>query len=198
MDSGPEVETHHHHHTGHRWLDIILALSAMVVSVVSLFVAVHHGKTMEKMVEADTWPYVEFARSMVTPDNKPAAVLLVANDGVGPARVETVEVRYKGKPVTDTLSFLKDASGDDSLAANAITSTITDRVIRAGSKVEFLIIVPPEKENPAFTRYRQALKDVSTTICYCSALDECWVRDSDQDKPEHVAQCPKSAAPYEH
>ena len=198
MDSGPEVETHHHHHTGHRWLDITLALSAMVISAVSLFVAVHHGQTMEKMVEADTWPYVDFGRSTITPDNKPAAILILENNGVGPARIETFEVRYNGKPVTDKLAFIKEASGNEAIAVNAVTSSVTDRVIKAGSTIEFLKVLPPETESPAFTHYRQALNHVSATICYCSALDECWVRDSEQSKPQHVAQCPKSTAPYEH
>jgi hypothetical protein len=41
MIDAPEP-THQHHpaHTGHRWLDMSLALSAMFVSVVSLVVAV--------------------------------------------------------------------------------------------------------------------------------------------------------------
>jgi hypothetical protein len=49
-------EAHHAHpgHSGHRWLDIVLAVSAMFVSVVSLFGAVEHGRTMERMAEGNT------------------------------------------------------------------------------------------------------------------------------------------------
>lgn len=198
MHAGPEPEAHHHHHhTGTRWLDLVLGLSAMVVSVVSLFVAIHHGQTMEKMVEADTWPYVDFGRSTATPDNKPAAVLILTNNGVGPARIETFEVRYKGKPVTDKLAFIKSASGDENLANYALTSTVTDRVISAGSKIDLLTITPPDAGSPAFTQYRQSLGEVSATVCYCSALDACFVRDSEKPKPDPVKTCPVEKYPYE-
>lgn len=198
MHAGPEPETHHHHHhTGTRWLDLVLAISAMIVSVVSLFVAIHHGETMEKMVEADTWPYVDFGRSTATPDNKPAAVLILTNNGVGPARIETFEVRFKGSPVTDKVAFIKEASGDENLANYALTSTVTDRVISAGSKIDLLAVTPPDTSSPAFTQYRQSLAQVSATVCYCSALDTCWVRDSEKPKPEAVKTCPASGHPYE-
>ena len=198
MHTGPDAETHHHHHhTGTKWLDVVLALSAMIVSVVSLFVAIHHGDTMEKMVQADTWPYVDFARSTATADNKPAAVLMLSNNGVGPARIETFEVRYKGQPITDKGAFIKAASGDETLAEYAVTSTATDRVISAGTKIDFLTILPPDTSTPAFTQYRRSLYDVSATVCYCSALDQCWVRDSEKPKAEKVDQCPVSQHPYE-
>ena len=35
----------HPHKTGHRWLDISLAASAMCVSVISLVVAILHGSS---------------------------------------------------------------------------------------------------------------------------------------------------------
>jgi hypothetical protein len=198
MHAGPESDTHHHHHhTGTRWLDVVLAFSAMAVSIVSLFIAVHHGQTMEKMVEADTWPYVDFGRSTATPENKPAGVLILSNNGVGPARIETFEVRYNGKPVTNKMAFIKEASGDESLARYALTSTVTDRVIPAGSKIDFLAIIPPDPSTQAFTQFRQSLSNVTATICYCSALDECWVRDSESSKPQKVKQCPASRFPYE-
>ena len=49
-----EPEHHaHHHHTGLPWLDLVLAGSAMLVSVVSLFVSIEHGRTMERLVETN-------------------------------------------------------------------------------------------------------------------------------------------------
>lgn len=47
MDT-PEVEAHARHaHTGVRWLDVSLGLSAFAVSLISLVVAIHHGHTMQ-------------------------------------------------------------------------------------------------------------------------------------------------------
>jgi hypothetical protein len=53
IDAPEPPHQHHPAHSGHRWLDISLGLSAMFVSVISLVVAVEHGRTMERMVEAN-------------------------------------------------------------------------------------------------------------------------------------------------
>jgi hypothetical protein len=50
----PEGPHHHASHTGHRWFDIALGLTAMFVSVVTLIVAIEHGRTMERMADANT------------------------------------------------------------------------------------------------------------------------------------------------
>jgi methanogenic corrinoid protein MtbC1 len=48
-----DVETHapHAHKTGHNWVDLVVAISALFVSVVSLGIAVLHGRTIERMAE---------------------------------------------------------------------------------------------------------------------------------------------------
>ncbi len=54
-------EVHAHaHKTGHRWVDMAIAISAITISVISLFVAIEHGKTEEKLVAANSWPFVIF------------------------------------------------------------------------------------------------------------------------------------------
>lgn len=64
-----EHDSHSHaRHTGLPWLDLILAGSAIFISVVSLIVSIHHGHTMEKLVaanekqvEASTLPILRFS-----------------------------------------------------------------------------------------------------------------------------------------
>jgi len=96
-------EAHHEHpaHTGHRWLDIVLAVSAMFVSVVSLVVAIEHGRTMErmaeantKMVEANSWPFVEFDSHDIDEQGKPEVRLVLINAGIGLARIKTFELWF--------------------------------------------------------------------------------------------------------
>ncbi len=103
----PDTETHvEPHKTGHRWLDTALALCAIFISVTSLAVAIHHGRTMERMaqanarlVAANSWPYLQFVRSNgLVPSNLAGLALpaqaefstswSIVNAGVGPARIE--------------------------------------------------------------------------------------------------------------
>lgn len=95
MGPAPETEHHHHHHTGRKWLDVTLGVSAVFISLMSLFLAIQHGRVMEKMVQATTWPYVMVRFSTSNPDGSPHVRLLVANKGVGPAKVESLEVFYR-------------------------------------------------------------------------------------------------------
>src|ERR1700761_5577633 len=95
VDGGPELEHHHHRHTGHSWLDITLGVSAIVISVISLFLAVQHGRAMERMVEAATWPYVIVDFSTANLDGTPHVALRISNKGVGPSRVVSLEVSYQ-------------------------------------------------------------------------------------------------------
>src|SRR5689334_20882491 len=93
----PEVEHHHHHRTGRGWLDITLAVSAVFISLMSLFLAIQHGRVMEKMVEASTWAFVTVASSTADAASfSPHPRLTVLNKGVGPAKIEDLEIFYQG------------------------------------------------------------------------------------------------------
>jgi hypothetical protein len=70
----PEAPHSQPSHTGHCWLDIVLGLSAMFLSVVSLVVAVEHPRTMERMADANTrmldansWPFRKDPREIIHP-----------------------------------------------------------------------------------------------------------------------------------
>ena len=73
-----EVHAHPHHQTGNRWLDMLLAGSALLVSCVSLFVAVEHGHTMQKLVEANSSPNLSMADTLTPVQNGPGLVWEVA------------------------------------------------------------------------------------------------------------------------
>jgi hypothetical protein len=63
--------------TGHRMADMTVAFSALFVSLCSLGIAVHHGHTMQKLVEANSRPLIQFSISTGDLDSnafKPRAV----------------------------------------------------------------------------------------------------------------------------
>ena len=118
MDTPEAPHQHHSAHTGRRWLDMTLAFSAMFVSVISLVVAVEHGRTMERMadanarmVEANSWPFVEFDSHDVDEQGKDLIRLVLTNVGVGPARIESFELSFDGKPMASLWELLQACCG---------------------------------------------------------------------------------------
>ena len=198
MDPGPDHEHHHHHHTGRRWLDVVLGVSAMAVSVISLFVAVQHGKTMEQMVQATTWPYVDFAFSTGDTSGAQVISMFVMNSGVGPAKIESFEVFDEGRPLKNGRDFLTTCcQREGEQRPKYSNSTVTDRVLPAKENIVFFIAKPEMMSPNQFERLRKATPTLRAQICYCSVLHECWTRDSDAPRPEEVKTCAPPKVPYD-
>lgn len=53
MPPEPEAAPHKPHKVRHRRLDLIIALSAIFMSLISLVVAIRHGHTMDRMADAN-------------------------------------------------------------------------------------------------------------------------------------------------
>jgi len=114
IDAPEPPHQHHQTHTGHRWLDMTLGLSAMFVSVISLVVAIEHGRTMERMAEANermvqangrmvqasSWPFIQFETHNVDEHGNADVRLVLVNEGIGPARIETFELWWNGQPMS--------------------------------------------------------------------------------------------------
>ena len=203
-----EHESHHHHHphgTGFRWLDVSLAVAATIVSLVSLWLALHSAHSMEKLVAANSYPYLDLMRSTSTlpaaPGEQTRAKVEyeMVNNGVGPARVEWVELRFRNKPVAD-LSALLDAccSGQEGdMNGFNVRGNVVNALIRSGGSLAMFSWTEPATSNPRFATLHRQMDQISYSACYCSVFDECYVRNSeDNKKPEPVEQCVAPAVPF--
>ncbi len=201
MDS-PEVHAPHKAHTGHRWLDIGLGVSALLVSAISLYVAVHHGQTMEKLVEANSFPNIEVGTE-IADDKDPTKVVLkitTENNGVGPARVETMEIWDGVRPI-ETIPALVDAvksrGGGGKLEADVGGGQPVGSLIGAGKNKDLIAIRTDRKL--WYSPVVQFATAFQSRVCYCSVFDECFVSDSrvERGRPRHVGVCPKPAHEYQ-
>ena len=203
--SAPPVETGaddiqaHPRHTGVRWFDLILALSAIFISAVSLAVAIEHGRTERDLVAANSWPFLREIRSNESSTDADSDVEIgLSNGGVGPAKVESFEVLYKGHPVASGLDLLRRccglAPGDAAVARQlpqGLRFSIVDHtVVRPGeNNVVFRINRGSAHELP--DRLSAALGNVSFHACYCSILDQCWTSTLQDTHTTAVKACPE-------
>jgi hypothetical protein len=193
----PEVE-HHHHHTGRQWLDLVLGISAVTISFISLFLAVHNGHAMERLVQANSWPSVQVIFSTLNPEGTPHIHLDIANKGVGPARIESLEVTYGGNPVNDARAMLNAMLGRTTAAPHPRiqTATITHSVMAAREMQTFVEFKPEEFSVEDYNAMRMGVQKLNFRTCYCSVFDECWMADASKPRPAKVKACPVSQSGF--
>jgi hypothetical protein len=205
-----DVETHapHAHKTGHNWVDLIVAISALFVSVVSLGIGILHGRTMERMAEenarlvaANSWPFISDGAGTVTTDGVPAIHMHVFNSGVGPAKIESAELKWKGVPYRSDREFLEaccnlQPGSDTKFDSNLVPNY----VMRAGDQNQFLRF-SKAADAAVFSALGRAIfsPDLQLNIYYCSIFDECWQGDltTNSLKPEPVDACTVPSVPFD-
>ena len=188
-------EVHAHvPHTGRRGLDLVLALSAIFISLVSLFIAVEHGRTERDLVAANSWPYLQIETDA---GHRSGIQYWITNAGVGPAKLELFEVSYANHPVNSVRELLQLCCG---LPAGATSSNddlpgfetgdINDSVIRPGQRLPIMVALSPA--GSLATQLRQAGGQIRFRGCYCSVFDECWMSNLVDLHARRVSACPVS------
>ena len=194
----------HPHKTGHSRLDLIIALSAISISVISLFVAIAHGRTEEKLVAANSWPFPVYVTQNLTPDaGGHALVLRVENGGVGPARIQSIQVRYRSRLVHSRAELMQSCCGlpmtgpDDEIKAGLISENPIVGVLPAREGVNFLAWREQPDNHRTWAALNAARTQLVFSACYCSVLEECWRSDlSPTGTPQKVPRCKPSRDDY--
>jgi hypothetical protein len=209
QDPLPAAETHGHHHmpkTGISWLDKILPFSALAISVVSIAVAVHHGEIMNEMAKsneraaaASVWPSL-ITEAGIT--DKRVLNLSIINSGIGPARVESFQIFFKNKPMSDIYMLVKECC-DDELPREKYSAptynTVAPNIMGPKDKIPvFEWALTPETSNAGQKFAQIGLSGAfQLRACYCSVFDQCWETNFQTSRPRPVAECPVNAVQFQ-
>ncbi len=162
--------------------DRITAISAVFIGLVAVAVAAYTAVLQREQIRAQVWPRL----LMYNAGN--AGEFRIANKGVGPAIVRSVQVLVDGKPVKDWTQALDRLQLQD---PDPGYSSLSGLVLSAGDDIAYLI--PSSRERFVEIR-RHAGKRLGIKLCYCSALNECWTTQtygtSLDDMQREVAHCP--------
>jgi hypothetical protein len=195
--SGDEVHAHVHG-AGRSKLDLIIALSAIFISAVSLYVAIEHGKTERDLVAASSWPFLREIMSNGYGAEDDAAIG-VSNGGVGPAKLKSLEVFFNGVSVSSDLDLLRRCCGLEnetirSQLPDGIGWSIADEtVLRPGEDTPVLRVHRIKSAPEIPDRFIASLQHITFRACYCSVLDECWRSDLRSTRTQPVRACPAPA-----
>jgi hypothetical protein len=134
---------------------MLVALGALVVSVCAVVVSIYEASLERHHARAAVWPHVE-----LTTNVSPAGVkITVLNSGIGPATLDTVDVRVDGRPA---------AAWDDVFARVLVrqpesysVTSIRGRVLRPGDEL-VVVQMPADIVPPDVMAH---LASVGVTIC---------------------------------
>jgi hypothetical protein len=191
--------------TGHRLLDFAVAGSAILISLVSLGVAVHLGQVQSRLVAANSWPFLRFTSTYDTENGAQAVSVDISNDGAGAAILKSLVVRYQGKVIRGYVELLQACCGlpqgvakadvvGDNIGLSLESSLIG--VVRAREKVTMLKLERNSSNVELWQRFSAARGALTFQGCYCSIVGDCWTSDLHTLDPKPVKSCHKDPSDY--
>jgi hypothetical protein len=205
---GPEV---HHPHARHgsglpQWLELTIAGTALVTSICSIIIAIHHGHTMEKLVQANSIPYLIGGFSTATTEGKSVLSLDFLNRGVGPAHERSLRVKTDGQYVqsVDELiarSLPADQAAEVVQAKKDRTLLVLQNNVRTrfvgGGEAQLVFRIDKTPENARLWEILSAAQEKwDIEYCYCSVFDDCWEVHGKFSEPVPTDEC-KRDEPHE-
>lgn len=216
MIEPPEVP--HTHHAGHEaparhpalrlFFDAVTPISVLLLSIGSLFVALHTGTAMdklvahnEKLVKAQSTPILEFNTSNSKDDKLSESSWVLSFDllnvGTGPAKLNWVRIAHGGQHHPNFPAWVQSLREPGAKPFDAplsiSTSPLTRVVLPAGGiRPAFSWPRPKEDGAPERSLWKRADTErfkMRVEVCYCSVFDECWEASLPHGDHKPVAQC---------
>jgi len=192
------------------WAESALAIGAVIIAAVSLWVAYDSERTNRELVASASWPFVQVYNATVTSASAPPQMIFIlSNDGIGPAKLEWFQLFWKGRPQRSPWQLLQTCCAQqeslDALYHDPAVASQTDQglVLRSGQRLDILTV----SRQPENTAIYDALKSqftgsLSVRYCYCSALNDCWVNSATigapRDlNPRQMRACPRPEETYD-
>jgi len=195
-----------------RGVDVFIAVAALFVSAVSLWIGVRTEYANEELVAGSTWPFLQVQISNSDLDGNLDLKFDVVNTGVGPAKVESFEVFWRGKPYRSSNELLIRCCGFKIIKATSpeakhhtplIAGGVQGIVLRPGETEEFIHYRLNADNLAIWSALNKEREQMSYRICYCSVIEQCWLATlrselymPGQLHPLQVKTCPVPAVPY--
>jgi hypothetical protein len=190
MELDAEVHSHRHK-VGHRWIDMVLASTALLLSITSIIIAIQNESNMRRLVTANSWPYI--ALSQGNEKNGEAVIHFdVRNSGIGPATLEKLVVTYDGRAVATTVELIKrccaSAGGADAIYRASI-DVVQGRVFSPREETSFFAVKKSDTNGPMWEKLSVERFKLGMSACYSSVFGEHWITHFGQPKPDSVKSC---------
>lgn len=168
----------------------VLALAGIFIGSVALYAALNEADAVRKQLQASVWPHVSVSTMNYGVVGEERFEVLVGNQGIGPAVVESFKVSVDGEYQNSWFEVIgKIAGGRPFGISNA---QLNGAVLPANEQVVASSMQVPYVSKELVDDFRELmLGDRSDwMLCYCSVFDECWLIEKNAQKPQPTDACP--------
>jgi len=155
------------------------------------------ARATERMQQAATWPYLAYDTSNYDADGARRTRLLLTNQGVGPALLAAVEIRYRGRAIRTPFDYLAACCGYRTGESIQLRTEPVSRVaLRPGQELTFFELADVPANRRLLERAERGRWQLEVRACYCSIFRECWIIEGRQSVPSPTAACPANWIAY--
>jgi hypothetical protein len=167
--------------------DTTIAVCALLLSAIAASASVYQTHVIAEENSAAVWPYISFTLS----GGPEHVALTMQNNGLGPAIIRSNQIMLDGKPVDSWSTVFAQLSRKAGHIASKSSSISGEAVLRPGEEFPLFDV----RGVHILRGLAQNEKRVHFTVCYCSLLENCWLKTAAPaaPPPRPVARCP--AAP---
>lgn len=170
---------------------LLFAVPAMIGSLALAYFAFVQADATRKMQIGSAMPFVTYGTSNVDDEGNEEISLTLANNGVGPAIMGPLEIRYRGEPMQDAAQLLERCCGmGPGSKAPFMTSPSSDVAVRPGENVKFFRLKRTAQNGEVWERLNAERWNLEVRACYCSIYKDCWTIEGAQAIPSDEARCP--------
>lgn len=176
----------------------LIGLVAVIVATVAAFAAIFQTQLMAKHQSISVWPYLQMWAGIAPDADDKSGIdafsFNFANKGVGPAIIESVDVRYNGKSYPSLNGVVYAIAEENGINTNETPLNLSEASVDAGEVVEAgearWVVKSSNKRLAAYMgRELYGRQTVEVDVCYCSLYRECWRLIFPSARPEEVERC---------
>ncbi len=151
----------------------LLSLAGVFTGAVALYAALNESQAVRQQTAASVWPYVQMMTHDTDDGETAHFSLIFENVGVGPARMQSVQITLDGEAVGTW----------DEATADILESPAQVGVDFGRNSISRRVIAPGESITAFQTSNRRIALHMQEAVasgradvvyCYCSIFDECW------------------------
>lgn len=169
-------------------VEFLVAICALITSAMAVFMAWDQGSVMRAQQHGSVYPVLQVDGFVDENASHTSIGINIANSGVGPALIESVEFFVNDERTESFDGYLDSLPRGFDLSYSAVSG----RALAPGNTVTAISMQWPNNafDRSTISRIQSDSDTWSLEICYCSVFKRCWMTTQiGQSRAEPVKSC---------